>query len=251
MLEDFRKTLTKDEIEILDKVIEITGYNESSIYDEENLKIRFLMENFNKINNNSLYSYYSTLVVYSNVERLKEKDIYSFTASDFKTAILLQTYPSLIAVQKDISVLRSYIDFAIKEGYLKTNINILKMSFRRMEIEQLVNADSFSRNFVNEKEIIALTGILTDPQDKLLYLLSFYIPAYQDDLIEIKRKDIDFKRNTIQLTYENSGIRVIKEVPQYVIDLIKVAFERDSYLASYSGAINVPLDSKIVAYSWF
>lgn len=242
MLEHFKNTLTETETELLNEVIDITGYDDNEIYDKERLKLRYLMKSYLEVEKEeTIYSYYLTFSNFSTIEKLRNKDLCNFTVSEFKSAFMLQRYPSTSMINKDLSILTNYIDFAIESGYVTTNINPLKMNFRSSEVNELITPDNLSGYFVTEEEIRNLTSILKDPQDKLYYLLPFFIPAEAKDVRDLKRSDFDFQYNAVRIVYSNSGVKRIKELPEDIMYLIKETFHTHTYLGSYDGAMHTDI----------
>lgn len=179
-------------------------------------------------------------------ESLLEKPIYDMTHSELKQMLLVQFKNSSIkAIAKNVSILKTYIDFCINKNIVLHGENRMA-TFTMDKIKEIVNKNAFINKYISKERLKEYQNILYNDQDKLILELLFVgvkgrptKDGTLEELINLKIDDVDKKNRKLKLTRNNGDIRFI-EVEDSTIELIEDTFNQKYYYENNGEITNNP-----------
>ena len=111
------------------------------------------------------------------VEDVLQKDMYDFNMSELKQVLLNANKSTLNSVRAFASMIKKYIDWAIRTGLTNSNINPMEM-FTVSDYEECI--DKSRKLFISEEELIEIEDQLVNYQDKVILRLLFEVD-FEDD----------------------------------------------------------------------
>jgi len=169
-------------------------------------------------------------------EVAKGKPIYNMHRDELNGMIGLQfNNPSVGAVTKNVSILRTYIDFCINKNVVTHRENRLA-TFTVEDAKNLVNQQVLLKKFITREQLKEYQRILYNPQDQWI-LESPYIGARgrtcdgctSEEIINLRMSDVDEENKMITLTQNDKKIREL-EVEISTIELIKDVYAQKIYV---------------------
>lgn len=132
-----------------------------------------------------------------------------------------------------ISMLRRYIDFAMKEdvGYLTTGINFAA-EIKSSDLRKVINKRAHNEaNELNYEKVKELAEQLANPRDKAIIMGIFNLIRGENfsDLINLKRENISWEDKAITLVNEDGEIRLIEDIDDYTLDVFRMALKERVY----------------------
>ena len=227
---EFANTLTESDVKKLIELLDVLLLDSNDIYDPEFLKLRFMLSEMDSMASTaSLRPYRLAFMASKSREEFLGKDLYNFNIPEISNMLKQMGMPSLSMVANRVSIYSSYVDYAIEQGYVKTNINPFYMRFKGKELINYVSNLTLSSLWFNDKTIRDLVSIDIDIQDKLMFLIMFYATCELDSLRYIQKEDIDFENNSINIYHKSVDRKITKTIPKTVIDMIKKAYLTEEY----------------------
>lgn len=176
------------------------------------------------------------LTLVDEFESMAEKSVYNFSISELREMMAMQFKNSSIGtIVKNISIIRTYIDFAIDKGFVRHMENRLA-TFTRKEAKAFVSKQAIEYRYISPEDLKSYQSILDNEQDKLLLELPYIgvrgRTVEEGTLEEIISLQIDLKsentKNCILELVKNNGekreLKVSEETMQLVIDTYKQEF---------------------------
>ena len=139
------------------------------------------------------------------------------------------SYESLVG---QVSIITSYISFAIQEGFSRNNINFATLSsFHGKNLMKYVDKTWQEKRIMSREDIY--DEIITDcinAQDAAIYSLYFEGVSGEgaEEIINLKRDDINKTDNILTLT-KNDGTTRALPVPEECINILVEASEQKKY----------------------
>jgi site-specific recombinase XerD len=163
------------------------------------------------------------------VEDILQKDMYDFNMSELKQVLLNANKSTLNSVRAFASMMKKYIDWAIRTGLTNSNINQMDM-FTTKDYEECI--DKSKKLFISEDELIDIEDKLVNYQDKVILRLLFEgANGYEvSELINLKKYDVDYANKRLRLYDDKSGERFIY-VSDRCIQIIERAIDESKYYA--------------------
>ena len=163
------------------------------------------------------------------VESILQKDMYDFNMSELKQVLLSANKSTLNSVRSFASMMKKYIDWAIRKGYANSNINPMNM-FTVKDYEECI--DKSKKLFISEEELIEIEDQLVNYQDKVILRLLFEgANGYEvSELINLKKYDVDYANKRLRLYDDKNGERFIT-VSDRCLDIIEKAINEEAYYA--------------------
>lgn len=157
-------------------------------------------------------------------ENILEKDLYNFTDKEIGLVLQNMQLSTINTAIANLSLIRKYIDYCIKNGYRDNNINPL---IEKNENWVAKFVDKSKKIHWSENELINLIEELPNAQDQALISLIFngVFGEKLSELINLHYYDIDWNKNEIFIKERNTKIKV----PDKCIDYIKKAYEFNIY----------------------
>jgi len=169
-------------------------------------------------------------------ESLIGKSIYNMTYSELREMIGMQfSNSSLKTILKNISILKTYVDFCIYKNLVLHGENRFS-AFTTEESKKLVHRQALLNKYTPKKQIREYQNILYNDQDKLFLELSYLgvkgrptKDGTLEEIINLTIDDVDEEKKQITLT-QNDGTHRILKVETHTIELIKDVFKQKFYL---------------------
>lgn len=163
----------------------------------------------------------------SKVEELLGRDLFNFTKDEIEDVLYSLSPLTVFASRTNVSIISSYIDWAIKNGYKKTNINY----FRVLPVEYYQKFVRKEKLYVSERQLINIEEFCANAQDAVLFRLLFEIGGGKGciEIRNLTKDDVDFRRNRLRLINEKNIEREV-DVSSRCIALIGNAIDETTYL---------------------
>ena len=169
-------------------------------------------------------------------EVAKGKPIYNMHRDELNGMIAMQfNNPSVGAVTKNVSIIRTYIDFCINKNVVTHRENRLA-TFTVEDAKNLVNQQVLLKKFITREQLKEYQRILYNEQDKLILELPYVggrgrtcDGCTSEEIINLRMSDVDEENKMITLTQNDSKTREL-EVETSTIELIKDAYNQKIYV---------------------
>lgn len=179
-------------------------------------------------------------------EQMINKKIYNMTYTELKEMISMQFKNSTLqAVIKNISILKTYVDFCIEKKVVSHGENRFSV-FTMDEIKKLVHKQSMLNKYITKETLRKYQNILYNEQDKLFIELPFIgvrgrtqKNATYEEIINLSIDDLD-EDNKILTPTQNDGTQRIIEVELSTIELIKQTYDQKFYVENNGEETNNP-----------
>jgi len=183
-------------------------------------------------------------------EELIEKPIYNMAYLELKEMIIMQfRNSSEKTVLKNISILKTYIDFCINKNVVVHGENRLA-TFTSKNAKEFVNKQAIKQKYITREKLKEYQNVLYNEQDKLLLELPFVgvrgrtlEDGTLEEIINLSINDVDEVNKLIHLRQNNGKHRII-EVETSTIELIKDVYEQKIYVENNGMETNNPRLSK-------
>lgn len=169
-------------------------------------------------------------------ERMLNKDIYEMSAEELKMVIRDISPYSQTGVKNYLAYYRSYIDWATKRGYAKSNINLISL-FTQKDLKEL--SSNVKRSNWTRDEVMELISSLVNQTDRALILALFEgIDGLRfSELGYLKEEDLDFDgiQYAATLTSDTSSGKIKKrkiEISKELFMMLILANKQTRYLAN-------------------
>jgi hypothetical protein len=169
-------------------------------------------------------------------EDMINKSIYNMSYSELKEMISMQyKNGSYKAVDKNISILRTYIDFCIKQKLVSHRENRLA-TFTPDDIKEFVHEQAVISKYINNEQRMKYENILFNEQDKLIIRLLYLgvrgrptVDNTFEELINLSIDDLNEERRMLSLKQNDGRVRRL-EIDLNTIELIKDTYKQEVYL---------------------
>ncbi|ATF13604.1 hypothetical protein A616_16945 [Brevibacillus brevis X23] len=196
---------------------------QDNIFNEQ-VKNRFMEE----ISDDSKGPYERIFIRSSLVEASLNRDMYDFNIKEIEN-VLFHLKPKTAAASKsNISIISSYIDWAIEEGYRSNTINPMRYQFDNWAEKFL---DDNIKLFYSKMEIDEIINRCRNAQDAVIISLLFYGANGREvsELRNLRTSDVSLETSEVILTDDKDGQTRIIKVPSECIALIKQADMQTEY----------------------
>ncbi|MGG0667764.1 hypothetical protein ABE073_04460 [Lederbergia citrisecunda] len=158
-------------------------------------------------------------------EKIYEKDVYDMTVEELEGVVGDLACSTANAAYNNIIAIEKYIDWSIREGYRKSNINPLRNIDKVKWSEQFVA--NYKNNYFTREQIEEMASELVNSSDKavLLGLFEGIKGKGFAELLNLVEKDIREKNDVWQarLTNKDGSVRVIEISEMLAMSLINSA----------------------------
>jgi len=197
---------------------------ERTLYNQ-NIKIRFL----NEIRDGTKNFYEYVLSKAEKTEIILKKDVFEFNTTELDSLIKSYKNKSIQTVQSTVAVLKKYIDWAIKEGFVFSGINFLQ-PLECKDLYKYVNLIARDMRYVTREELLDIVDSCNNRQDSVPFALLFEGAKGEnlEELRNLKVSDCNFKTNELILT-KDSGEKRSLIVSNRTMELINDAISEKEY----------------------
>lgn len=169
-------------------------------------------------------------------EDLIQKKIYDMNYIELKELIIMQfKNSSEKTVLKNISILKTYVDFCINKNVVLHGENRLA-TFSSKDAKEFVNKQAFVGKYISKQQLREYQNILFNEQDKLFLELLFtgvrgrtVEEGTLEEIINLRMSDVDEENRMLALTQNDGKVRLL-EVDEYTIELIKDTYNQEIYV---------------------
>lgn len=217
----------------------------NTLYTEELYNPEVKEQFLEHVGEDSASTYERILLVAAGQERQITIDLFDMNLQELADVMYAVNPLTASSVRSIISYTRRYIDWAIEQGYTRSNINPLRGIDYKWG-KQFI--DYSKKLFLSEEELFDIEEDLVNGQDSFV-LRALFCGLYGDGLSEIlnlKMEDIKYQSKTIRLYDDSKGERELKfETEWQEIDferlhsLAEEANSQDKYLNKNGTAENV------------
>lgn len=183
-------------------------------------------------------------------ENIIEKQIYNMSYIELKELLIMQyKNTSDKVVVKNVSILKTYIDFCVNKNVVLHGENRLA-TFTVKDAKEFVNKQALLGKYISKEQLRKYQDLLYNDQDKLLLELPFIGARGRttedgtlEEIINLRMSDVDEENKMITLT-QNNGKQRLLEVGTHTIELIKQAYEQEVYVENNGEETNNPRISR-------
>ncbi len=169
-------------------------------------------------------------------EDLINKPIYNMTYAELKEMLAMKfKNTSLRTVLKNVSILKTYIDFCIDIKIVEHGENRLT-SFSNEEAKEFVHQQALLKKFTSKEKLKQYQKILYNEQDQLIIELSFIGCRGRtsngntlEEIINLSMNYVDEENRRVTFVRNNGEHRIV-QVELSTIELIKQTFEQEYYI---------------------
>ena len=174
------------------------------------------------------------------------KDICSFNNSELDSLIKSYNNESVHSVYTIVSVLRKYIEFCDKEGYVTTNMNYLNSVGGYKDMFQYVSITANKHKYISQHDLTELIALCINAQDAVIFALLFNGVKGEacEEIVNLKLIDCNFKKNELTLTKNDGTTRKII-VSNQTMTLIKDANKETEYMKNNGEVAGLGLKTNI------
>ncbi|GAA4706858.1 site-specific integrase [Brevibacillus fulvus] len=197
------------------------------VFEDRSMYNRELKENFLRRYPEHTWNAYKRIFYYSEpLEQMYQTDLYEFHLDQIGEIIRTMEPSSLASVKAAVSVIKSYIDWAI--SYRTNNLNPLDVIHADWEKKFV---DTSKKLYWSYEEIQEILDNCLNAQDAVIIALLFEGASGKEvsELRNLTYKDIDFATNTVRLVNEKAAERTIT-VSARCLQLLKEAWQQTEYL---------------------
>lgn len=195
----------------------------------EDLKRRFLnsldcKENTVKFSEHVLSKAYKTEIDY-------DRDICNADTEMFENFIRSLEAKSLASLTVQNSIINKYIEFAIREGYVPSRINIAEL-FPRELLRKYVMPIALDNKHITEKELEEVIKDCANYSDACMISLFFDLVKGVRfcELTNLRKTDVNFETNELKLRNEKDEIVRTAKVSERSIKLIQDTITEEMYI---------------------
>lgn len=164
------------------------------------------------------------------------KKVYDLSTGEIKT-FFVQKFDnaSVGAIQKNASVVRTYIDYCIGLGIVDHGENRLAM-LNKDDFKSLVSLGAIRNKYITKEELRECQRMLINEQDICILELFFNgirgrtaSGATYEEILNLTISDVDERNNTIKLTKNDGSFRIIPASTK-TIAIIVSAWAQEEYI---------------------
>jgi len=158
------------------------------------------------------------------------KPVYNMTYGELREMLTMQYKNSTVGViRKNISVLKSYVDFCLEKNIVLHGEN--RLISVANDAETFINQHARKNRFVDREKMREYQNILANDQDKLILYLPYIGVGGKglEEMLNLRLRNIDRANKMLTLT-TNEGRHRRLEVDTFTIELIMTVYHQEAYL---------------------
>lgn len=184
-------------------------------------------------NENTIKTYIKTLSKCYKLENEWRKDLCEFSYDEISTLLGDLNAGTVSSLQTQHNIIKQYIQYAINEGYGNPlKINYAEM-FKIKDFKQYINKIKVDNRIITKEDLLDIIESTDfyggNAQDycPLVLIFNGVWGKNLEELINLKREDIDENNSTLKLTKDNGDERTIKIDSEWIKYLIKASEETE------------------------
>lgn len=161
-----------------------------------------------------------------------ERDLYTFNRNEILDMLAMFSSSSVATLNVYLSIIRKYLDLAIEQGYIKTNINLAD-SIGYDDLLEIINKTKKDRKTISKEELYDMVEEkIANRQDQAILLLTFEGIKGKDciELEQLKNDDVDTDKSTVKIVRE--GQELIINIPRRLSNMLFIAKTDKEYQKS-------------------
>ena len=187
------------------------------------IKERFL----DKFTDTTSKTYQRIFLKNANLEEAFRTDMGNFNTEQIEQVLYNLNPPTINASKINLSIVKTYIDWFIKEGLRENNINPLAgIAITEESLYKFVNKSIDL--YITDKQMMQVEDVCVNPQDSVIFRLIFegVMGEGCSELLNLREKDVDVLNNTLTLKGREKKLVVTERC----IELIKDAIKQEVYM---------------------
>lgn len=180
---------------------------------------------------------------FDNYENQIGKSVYNLSIPELNEMFATLRNTSKRGAGKNKSILVSYIDFCVNKKIVPHMENRAKY----IDIEKFVSRQALLNKYITKEKVQEYSNLLYNEQDQLLLWLVFIgirgrtiEDATMEEIINLTIDDVNEKENTLLLRQNDGKFRILDNVPDFIIELIKETYEEEYYIENNGEMTNNP-----------
>jgi len=180
---------------------------------------------------------------FDNYENQVGKQAYNLSISELNEMFATLRNSSKRGAGKNKSILTNYIDFCVS----KKIVSHMENRAKYIDINKFVSRQALLNKYIPKEKVMEYTNLLYNAQDQLLLWL-LYIgvrgrtteDGTMEEVINLTIDDVNFAENALTLRQNDGKFRLLCDVPDFIIDLIKETYEQETYTENNGEMTNNP-----------
>jgi integrase len=180
---------------------------------------------------------------FDNYEDQIGKQVYNLSIPELNEMFATLRNSSKRGAGKNKSILVSYIDFCVSKKIVSHMGNRAKY----IDIEKFVSRQALLNKYIPREKVREYANLLYNSQDELLLWLLFIgvrgrtvEEGTMEEVINLTIDDVNEEEKSLTLRQNDGKFRLLYNVPDCVIDLIKETFEQEFYTENNGEITNNP-----------
>ncbi len=180
---------------------------------------------------------------FDNYEEKTGKKVYNLSIPELNEMFATLRNSSKRGAGKNKSILTSYIDFCIS----KKIVPHMENRAVYIDIKDFVNRQALLNKYVSRDKVREYAKLLYNEQDQLLIWLLFIgvrgrtvEDGTMEEVVNLTMDDVDFQKNRLVLKQNDGKNRILPNVDDFIIDLIKETYEQEAYVENNGEITNNP-----------
>lgn len=170
---------------------------------------------------------------FDNYENQIGKSVYNLNISELNEMFATLRNSSKRTAGKNRSILTNYIDFCVAKKIVPHMENRAKY----IDIEKFVSRQALLNKYIPKEKVNEYVNLLYNEQDQLLLWLVFLgvrgrtvEEGTMEEILNLTIDDVNFLENTLKLKQNDGKFRLLDNVPDNVMELIKDTYEQRYYI---------------------
>jgi integrase len=156
------------------------------------------------------------------------KDLYDFTVEELQEVISNSKFtPKKSTIEVTISRISVYLDWAVENGYIKENL--IKKYREMFDVDLFIDLTELQSYIITNEEIENIINLLNNAIDAVFISLIFYEGLTKEELVNLRKQDINVDNNSIILFDIDNTVREIN-VSEKTMSLLKDAAKQNIYV---------------------
>jgi hypothetical protein len=189
------------------------------------LKERFL----NKYSGKTQQDYRLALNKCQTIEEDLGKNLYEFNREELELALSNFRSSSINQINKVITIIRKYIEFANNEGYVETKMNYGEW-FSARDSKKYIDKIADENKIIPYEQLLKIEDECENKQDAVIFALLFEGVRGEghEELVNLKKTDVNYNDKTLLLSRNDGSTRIIN-VSDKTLEIISLATVETEY----------------------
>jgi hypothetical protein len=180
---------------------------------------------------------------FDNYENQVGKQVYNLSIPELNEMFATLRNTSKRGAGKNKSILVNYIDFCVS----KKIVSHMENRARYIDINDFVHRQALLSKYIPREKMIQYQNTLFNYQDQLILWLPYIgvrgrtiDDGTMEEVINLTIDDINEKENILILRQNDGVSRILDNVPNFIFDVIREAYEQEYYIENNGEMTNNP-----------